>query len=45
MVEVVLADELPYDDNLGIKSSKPKMTIPFKLAFNSLLNKKIIKHF
>ena len=45
MIEVVLADELPYDDNLGIKSSKPKMTIPFKLAFNSLLNKKIIKHF
>lgn len=45
LVEVVLADELPMEDTMGLKSSKPKMSIPFKLAFNSLLNKKIIKYF
>jgi len=35
LVEVVLAEDLEPMD----------ATVPFKLAFNSLLNKKIIKHF
>lgn len=44
LVEVVLADEIPMEDSMGLKNTK-KMSIPFKLAFNSLLNKKIIKYF
>lgn len=45
LMEVVLADEIFPEDTMGLKSSKPQMSIPFKLAFNSLLNKKIIKYF
>jgi hypothetical protein len=44
MVEVVLSDELPMDDNLGIKN-RNNTSLPFSLAFNSLLNKKIIQHY
>lgn len=44
MVEVVLSDELPIEDNLGIKN-RNTTSIPFSIAFNSLLNKKIIKHY
>jgi len=44
MVEVVLADELPVEDNLGLKNRK-QTSVPFSIAFNSLLNKKIIKHY
>ena len=44
MVEVVLSDELPIEDNLGIKNRNATST-PFSLAFNSLLNKKIIQHY
>jgi hypothetical protein len=43
-VEVVLSDELPIEDNLGIKNRNATST-PFSLAFNSLLNKKIIQHY
>jgi len=32
------------DDKLGMKSSS-NTSIPFKLAFNSLLNKKLINHY
>ncbi len=32
------------DDKLGIKNAT-KTTIPFRLAFNSLLNKKLINHY
>jgi len=45
LIEVVLAEEIPMEDSLGLKSQPPKMTVPFKIAFNSLLNKKIIKHY
>ena len=45
LVEVVLAEDMEPMDNLGLKKSKTNATVPFKLAFNSLLNKKIIKHF
>ena len=45
LVEVVLAEDLEPMDTLGLKKSKMNATVPFKLAFNSLLNKKIIKHF
>ena len=33
------------DQYLGLKKSKMNATVPFKLAFNSLLNKKIIKKY
>jgi hypothetical protein len=45
LIEVVLAEDLEPVDNLGLKKSKMNATVPFKLAFNSLLNKKFIKHF
>jgi hypothetical protein len=45
LVEVILAEDLEPIDTLGLKKSKMNATVPFKLAFNSLLNKKIIKHF
>ncbi len=45
LIEVVLAEDMDPTDNLGLKKTKSNATIPFKLAFNSLLNKKIIKHF
>jgi hypothetical protein len=32
------------DEKLGLKSSN-KTTIPFRLAFNTLLNKKLINHY
>ena len=45
LLDVVFTDEIPMEDNLGLKNTKPKMSVPFKIAFNSLLNKKIIKYF
>jgi len=45
LIEVVLAEDPEPVDNLGLKKSKMNATVPFKLAFNSLLNKKFIKHF
>ena len=41
LIEVVLSDEDETDETLGMK----KLSIPFRLAFNSLLNKKIIKSY
>lgn len=45
MIEVILdpGDTDGVDEVLGSKSSH--YSIPFKLAFNTLLNKKIIKHY
>ena len=45
LVEVVLAEDMEPTDTLGLKKTKMNATVTFKLAFNSLLNKKIIKHF
>jgi hypothetical protein len=44
LLEVVLSENDDIDDKLGIKSAS-QTTIPFKLAFNSLLNKKLINHY
>jgi hypothetical protein len=44
LIDVILSEEENYDDNL-IKKSKTTSTIPFRLAFNSLLNKKLINHY
>jgi len=44
MLEVVLSEDSDMDDKLGLKSSN-NISVPFKLAFNSLLNKKLINHY
>lgn len=40
MMEVIMDGHDSIDEKMGIKSSE--ISIPFKLAFNTLLNKKII---
>jgi hypothetical protein len=40
MLETVLTESNEIDDNLGLKNSE--LSIPFKVAFNTLLIKKII---
>jgi len=44
LMEVVLSENEEMDDKLGLKSSN-NLSVPFKLAFNSLLNKKLINHY
>ena len=44
LLETVLSENEIMDDKLGIKSSS-NTSIQFKLAFNSLLNKKLINHY
>jgi hypothetical protein len=44
LMDTVLTENEEVDENLGIKSSS-NTSIPFKLAFNSLLNKKLINHY
>lgn len=45
LLEVVLSEEAEIDDKLGLKSSSSTTSVPFKIAFNSLLNKKLINHY
>ena len=45
MLDVVLSEDVEIDDKLGLKSSSSSISIPFKIAFNSLLYKKIINHY
>lgn len=40
MLEVIMDPQEPIDETLGSKSGE--IPIPFKIAFNTLLNKKII---
>jgi hypothetical protein len=42
LLETVLTETEIPDEKLGMKT---QLTIPFTLAFNSLLNKKIIKRY
>lgn len=42
MIEVVMSEREEVDDNLGIVK-KESLSIPFKLAFNTLLKYNIIK--
>ena len=42
MLEVILSESEEVDETLGDKAST---TIPFKLAFNTLLNNKIIQKY
>ncbi len=43
MMEVLLTENNDMDDKLGLKSKET--SIPFKIAFNTLLNKKLINHY
>lgn len=45
LLETILSEHEIEDDKLGLKSSSTNTSIPFKLAFNSLLNKKLINHY
>jgi len=40
LLETILTESSEADENLGLKSNE--VTIPFKIAFNTLLMKKII---
>lgn len=44
LLDTVLTENEELDEKLGSKSSS-STSIPFKLAFNSLLNKKFINHY
>ena len=43
MVEILMTESEEVDETLGAKSSS--LSIPFKLAFNTLINKKIINKY
>ena len=43
MIEILMTESEEVDEKLGPKSSE--LSIPFKLAFNTLLNKKIINKY
>jgi len=43
MVEILLTESEQVDEQLGEKSSE--LSIPFKIAFNSLMNKHILTKF
>lgn len=45
LLEVVLSEDTEIDDKLGLKSSTGSTSVPFKIAFNTLLNKKLINHY
>jgi hypothetical protein len=45
LLEVVLSEDIEIDDKLGMKGSSNNTSVPFKLAFNSLLNKKLINFY
>ena len=44
LLETVLTEQEVLDEKLGLKSNS-NLSIPFKLAFNSLLNQKLINHY
>lgn len=44
LMEVILSENDDVDDKLGMRT-KDKLSVPFKIAFNSLLNKKLINHY
>jgi hypothetical protein len=45
MLDVILSEDLEIDDKLGLKSSTSNISVPFKISFNSLLNKNLINHY
>lgn len=43
MLDVIMSEQAEPDEKIGI--SNAQLSIPFRLAFNSLLNKKIISSY
>jgi hypothetical protein len=43
LIEVLMSENGQIDETLGMKSNE--MTIPFKISFNSLLNKKLLNKY
>ena len=44
LLDTLLTEQEIVDEKLGMKSNA-QVSIPFRLAFNSLLNKKLINHY
>ncbi len=44
LLETILSEQEPIEDNLGLKSNK-NTSVPFRLAFNTLLNKQLINRY
>jgi hypothetical protein len=44
MLDTILSEHDELDETLGMKQSS-STSIPFRIAFNSLLNKKLINHY
>jgi hypothetical protein len=44
LMDTILTEQEEIDEKLGMKSSN-NTSIPFRLSFNSLLNKKLINHY
>jgi hypothetical protein len=44
LLDIVLTEQEIVDEKLGMKSNT-NTSIPFRIAFNSLLNKKLINHY
>jgi hypothetical protein len=44
LFDTILTEQENIDEKLGMKSSS-NVSIPFRIAFNSLLNKKLINHY
>jgi hypothetical protein len=44
LLDTVLTEHEEIDETLGMKQSS-NTSIPFRIAFNSLLNKKLINHY
>jgi hypothetical protein len=46
LLETILTEQEIVDDRLALPNKKEtNVSIPFKLAFNTLLNKKLINHY
>ena len=43
MLEIIMIEKEEIDNNLGVHSTKD-LSIPFKIAFNTLLKHQILKH-
>lgn len=43
MLEIIMTERDEIDETLGVRSVE-KLSIPFKLAFNTLLKHEILKH-
>lgn len=43
MLEIIMTERDEVDENLGVHSTK-NLSIPFKVAFNTLLKHQILKH-